>query len=335
VALSVSLSRKLLIHQRVSSRKLLGENPRSSGQSAASANSTTPGEELASPSLLKDIVSYGREVVDRWCTVGDAIRELWHTVRIPELVAGDGFIVTSRHNHRGWTYALGRLWSTIRNATLLSLRGSLFMATVCVCVTLVGLCFVETLPLLVWIAKRVVPEATRIYGPAISAHPWLVAVVFPANLLNFLVLMLFIARASRQFIVGDHVQTNLLAIIGGFCGITTLCNACLIWMISTIRAPASQIAVFHLQLQFTYTIMCLGCCAYCIKRVSKVAYGLSETCVAMAATWFLISRIILSRPGPTLITIREISLSDWMALGAAAYVFARGIGNVVEGFEER
>ena len=77
------------------------------------------------------------------------------------------------------------------------------------------------------------------------------------------------------------------------------------------------------------SVLALGGLAYSFKRLSKLYYGVSEVLLSAATTWFLVAKAIPS--------IHHVSRNaqDWVGIGAAAYLFSRGIGNVAEGFEAR
>lgn len=63
-----------------------------------------------------------------------------------------------------------------------------------------------------------------------------------------------------------------------------------------------------------------GFCAHLWKRKNQYTYGMGEVIFACMATAFIAFRII---PGQSV-------LSQWVALGGAAYVVARGMNNIVE-----
>ena len=67
-----------------------------------------------------------------------------------------------------------------------------------------------------------------------------------------------------------------------------------------------------------------GFCAHFWKRKHQYTYGVGELIFACMATAFIAFRII---PGQSV-------LSQWVALGGAAYVIARGLNNVSEAKEK-
>ena len=72
------------------------------------------------------------------------------------------------------------------------------------------------------------------------------------------------------------------------------------------------------------TVIGLGFCAHFWKRKYQYTYGVGELIFACMATAFIASRIV---PGQSV-------LSQWVALGGAVYVIARGLNNISEAREK-
>ena len=75
----------------------------------------------------------------------------------------------------------------------------------------------------------------------------------------------------------------------------------------------------------TLGALSLGGLADYFKQFNKMWYGVSELVVSSASTWFLVSGVLGEQ---------RASLQQWIALAASVYLFSRGVGNAVEGYEE-
>ncbi len=91
----------------------------------------------------------------------------------------------------------------------------------------------------------------------------------------------------------------------------------------SLADPETQIT-FHTSLLMA--VFFLGAFAFYFKRMSKLWYGVTEIAVALASTWFLVDKIVAKH---------EAGTQEWVAVGAAVYVFSRGFGNTFEGIEEK
>lgn len=87
----------------------------------------------------------------------------------------------------------------------------------------------------------------------------------------------------------------------------------------------------HVRADLVAVLFLVGAGLYWFKRKSKLYYGLSEVGIALISNFRLVRGIIdVSRP-----KLFEISRDDAILIGVFTYLLGRGIGNVVEGLDER
>jgi hypothetical protein len=86
--------------------------------------------------------------------------------------------------------------------------------------------------------------------------------------------------------------------------------------------------LIRLKILLTFGLVGAGGLIYCLKRKSKIWYGVFELLFAAAANWALSDKILED------IGKHHVAAQDCIGIVAAFYVFTRGVGNLVEGLEE-
>src|SRR5437660_9206333 len=76
-------------------------------------------------------------------------------------------------------------------------------------------------------------------------------------------------------------------------------------------------------------LLILGTCIYAFKRWNKAVFGVSEIVVALLSNSALLNHINLSHFPD------NMSSADALAVGVFTYLLSKGVGDVLEGMEEK
>lgn len=93
------------------------------------------------------------------------------------------------------------------------------------------------------------------------------------------------------------------------------------------KAQVDPVKQIQLHSSILLILLCSGAIAYFWKRLSKFWYGIGEIALSTATTWLLVQNAVSLLP--------KIEMQHLIGIFASVYVFSRGIGNAVEGLEER